>query len=82
MNKEIVNFEVEQSFDSYLSIQYSRTRITDANGTRPGEPICSIYLEDAVEDDKWVIANLNVIQIDKFIHQLNQVKELLLNANE
>jgi len=82
MSKEIVNFEVEQSFDSYLSVQYSRTRITDANGTRCGEPVCSIYLEDAVEDDKWVIATLNVPQIDKFIHQLNQVKELILNANE
>lgn len=78
MEKKHLILEVEQSMDTCMMLQYSNTRVIDANGSHPGEPECAIVLEDAVDDDKFVVAALTARQIPKLIEQLNQMKQYLM----
>ena len=64
--------------DTCLTLQYSNTTVTDVTGTYPGEPECAIVLEDAIDDDKFVVAALTARQIPKLIEQLNQMKQYLM----
>ena len=77
MNKKHLILQVEQSMDTCLTLQYCNTTITDAHGTRPGEPICAIILEDAIDDGKSLVALLTAHQISKLIKQLNLIKQYL-----
>lgn len=72
--------EIETSNDVTLSIQASKMRIIDSNGTHEIDAEIVLLIEDE-EQDNEIVTTLSTDNIDKMIEQLRALNEKVKEYN-
>ena len=77
--------EVVTNDDVRMSLQLSTPRIVGEFGERDGECEMVLLLEDlasAAEDTPWIATCLTAKQLDRFIQQLQAMKQKLFSVSK